>query len=104
MPPPSLRCAAAVLQCLRSAGALHGARLFPPLASRALPASLPPAHRPCSADPFTRKDWYDIKAPSVFINRVPGKTPVSRTTGTSAYAAAGRRARRLPHTLPPAAR
>ena len=37
----------------------------------------------CSADPFTRKEWYDIKAPSMFVNRVSGKTPVTRTTGTS---------------------
>jgi len=35
-----------------------------------------------SADPFTRKEWYDIKAPSMFVNRVSGKTPVTRTTGT----------------------
>lgn len=35
-----------------------------------------------AVDPFTRKEWYDIKAPSMFTNRVSGKTPVSRTTGT----------------------
>lgn len=35
------------------------------------------------ADPFTRKEWYDIKAPMVFVNRIAGKTPVTRTTGTS---------------------
>ena len=34
------------------------------------------------ADPFTRKEWYDIKAPTSFVNRVCGKTPVTRTTGT----------------------
>lgn len=34
-----------------------------------------------AADPFTRKDWYDIKAPSMFTQRVAGKTPVTRTTG-----------------------
>lgn len=44
---------------------------------------MPLAH--CSADPFTRKEWYDIKAPGMFVNRVAGKTPVSRTTGTSEY-------------------
>lgn len=33
-------------------------------------------------DPFTRKEWYDIKAPSVFSNRNVGKTVVNRTTGT----------------------
>jgi small subunit ribosomal protein S3Ae len=35
-----------------------------------------------SADPFSRKEWYDIKAPATFVNRVAGKTPVTRTTGT----------------------
>jgi len=35
-----------------------------------------------AADPFSRKEWYDIKAPSMFVNRVAGKTPVTRTTGT----------------------
>merc|ERR1712216_642366 len=33
-------------------------------------------------DPFTKKDWYDIKPPSVFAVRSAGKTPVTRTTGT----------------------
>jgi len=33
-------------------------------------------------DPFTRKDWYDIKAPSIFTNRQVGKTLVNRTQGT----------------------
>jgi small subunit ribosomal protein S3Ae len=33
-------------------------------------------------DPFTRKEWYDIKAPAMFTHRVAGKTPVTRTTGT----------------------
>ena len=33
-------------------------------------------------DPFTRKDWYDVKAPSVFTNRQIGKTLVTKTTGT----------------------
>lgn len=36
-------------------------------------------------DPFTRKEWYDIKAPSMFTERVPGKTPVTRTTGQSEF-------------------
>lgn len=34
-------------------------------------------------DPFTRKEWYDIKAPSMFTNRQVGKTLVNRTQGTS---------------------
>lgn len=33
-------------------------------------------------DPFLRKEWYDIKAPSVFAVRQVGKTLVSRTVGT----------------------
>lgn len=32
-------------------------------------------------DPFTRKDWYDIKAPAFFENRNAGKTLVNRTQG-----------------------
>ncbi|UYV79512.1 RPS3A, partial [Cordylochernes scorpioides] len=35
-----------------------------------------------SVDPFTRKDWYDIKAPSTFMVRNVGKTLVNRTQGT----------------------
>ncbi|THG14388.1 hypothetical protein TEA_027804 [Camellia sinensis var. sinensis] len=34
------------------------------------------------ADPFSKKDWYDIKAPSIFSVRNVGKTLVSRTQGT----------------------
>ncbi|CAG0895200.1 unnamed protein product [Darwinula stevensoni] len=33
-------------------------------------------------DPFTRKDWYDVKAPSIFKTRQVGKTLVNRTQGT----------------------
>jgi len=32
-------------------------------------------------DPFTKKDWYDIKAPSMFKVRQVGKTLVTRTIG-----------------------
>ncbi|RHN65559.1 putative ribosomal protein S3Ae [Medicago truncatula] len=35
-----------------------------------------------AADPFAKKDWYDIKAPSVFQVKNVGKTLVSRTQGT----------------------
>ncbi|KAI5813118.1 ribosomal protein S3Ae [Pyronema omphalodes] len=34
-----------------------------------------------TVDPFTRKDWYSIKAPSTFAKRDVGKTLVNRTTG-----------------------
>ncbi|KAK3859585.1 hypothetical protein Pcinc_034321 [Petrolisthes cinctipes] len=33
-------------------------------------------------DPFTRKDWYDVKSPALFFNRNVGKTLVNRTQGT----------------------
>jgi len=33
-------------------------------------------------DPFTRKEWYDVKAPSMFNIRKIGKTLVNRTQGT----------------------
>ena len=32
-------------------------------------------------DPFTKKEWYDIKAPGMFSVRDVGKTLVTRTTG-----------------------
>jgi len=32
-------------------------------------------------DPFAKKDWYSVKAPSTFNNRDVGKTLVNRTTG-----------------------
>ena len=35
-----------------------------------------------TVDPFSRKDWYDVKAPSMFTNRSVGKTLVTRTQGT----------------------
>jgi len=34
-----------------------------------------------AVDPFTRKDWYDIKAPTFFENRNVGKTLVNRSQG-----------------------
>mmetsp|Transcript_85803 Transcript_85803/g.266720 ORF Transcript_85803/g.266720 Transcript_85803/m.266720 type:complete len:256 (-) Transcript_85803:69-836(-) len=35
-----------------------------------------------AVDPFVRKEWYEVKAPTVFKNRTVCKTPVTRTTGT----------------------
>jgi len=35
-----------------------------------------------ASNPFLKKEWYDIKAPSVFTQRQCGKTLVSRTQGT----------------------
>lgn len=35
-----------------------------------------------AVDPFTRKEWYDIKAPSMFTHRQVGKTLVNRTQGS----------------------
>jgi len=36
----------------------------------------------CSIDLFSKKDWYDIKAPSTFNQRSLGKTLLTRTQGT----------------------
>lgn len=33
-------------------------------------------------DPFLKKEWYDVKAPSMFIQRQVGKTLITRTQGT----------------------
>ena len=38
-----------------------------------------------AVDPFTRKEWYDIKAPVFFENRNVGKTIVNRSQGLSTY-------------------
>merc|ERR1712216_92953 len=35
-----------------------------------------------AVDPFSKKDWYDIKAPTMFTMRTVGKTPQTRTQGT----------------------
>ena len=40
-----------------------------------------------SSDPFLKKDWYDIKAPTMFTVRNAGKTLVTRTAGTKVNAA-----------------
>ena len=36
-------------------------------------------------DPFTRKDWYDVKAPLMLTNRQVGKTLVNRTLGARVF-------------------
>ena len=38
-----------------------------------------------SIDPYTKKDWYDVKAPAMFTQRNIGKTLVTRTQGKSMY-------------------
>jgi len=35
-----------------------------------------------TVDPFARKEWYDVKAPSAFPTRQIGKTVVTKTAGT----------------------
>ena len=37
----------------------------------------------CSVDPFTKKDWYEVKAPATFQTRSIGQTLVTRTQGKS---------------------
>ena len=60
---------------------------------------------PRSADAFARKDWYDIRTPAYFQIRTAGKTPVSRTQGTSTWEGAGMGLAPLasPCRVPPAA-
>ncbi|RLW09238.1 hypothetical protein DV515_00002635 [Chloebia gouldiae] len=41
-------------------------------------------------DPFSKKDWYDVKAPAMFNIRNIGKTLVTRTQGTSEYLGLGK--------------
>jgi len=43
-------------------------------------------------DPFTKKEWYKVKAPAVFKNRTVGQTLVTRSAGTK-LAADGLRGR-----------
>uniref|UniRef100_A0A8C0WGC7 Small ribosomal subunit protein eS1 n=1 Tax=Castor canadensis TaxID=51338 RepID=A0A8C0WGC7_CASCN len=44
-------------------------------------------------DPFSKKDWYDVKAPAMFNIRNIGKTLVTRTQGTSENASDGLKGR-----------
>ncbi|KAG8514395.1 40S ribosomal protein S3a [Galemys pyrenaicus] len=41
-------------------------------------------------DPFSKKDWYDVKAPAMFNIRNIGKTLVTRTQGTKSHLMASR--------------
>jgi len=34
------------------------------------------------SDPFSKKEWYDVRAPSIFPTKTIGKTIVTKTTGT----------------------
>jgi|UniRef100_A0A8C0WEE4 small subunit ribosomal protein S3Ae len=43
-------------------------------------------------DPFSKKDWYDVKAPATFNIRSIGKTLITRTQGTK-IASAGLKGR-----------
>ena len=36
-----------------------------------------------SVDPFARKEWYDVKVPTVFTKNVMGKTFVNKSAGIS---------------------
>jgi small subunit ribosomal protein S3Ae len=38
-----------------------------------------------AADPFSRKEWYNVRAPGMFTNRDIGKTIVNRTQGTREF-------------------
>ena len=66
---------------------MHGGafclRTHAPTPSPILPLTLH-AGKKKAQDPFLRKDWYDIKAPTSFNIRNMGKTLVTRTTGTKA--------------------
>jgi small subunit ribosomal protein S3Ae len=47
---------------------IHNAHFYPP-------------RSPTRIDPFLRKEWYAIKAPTYFAKRVVGVMPVTKTTG-----------------------
>ena len=57
---------------------------------RPAPCALPRAGKKKIVDPFSKKDWYDIKAPSAFNVRNVGKTLVTRTQGTKVRGVGGR--------------
>lgn len=44
-----------------------------------------------SVDPFTKKEWYDVKAPSMFPKRQVGKTIATKSQGMFSSAITQRR-------------
>lgn len=56
----------------------YGERLCTPMR----PSTRAPRPCACRVDPFLKKDWYEIKAPTMFTVRNVGKTLVTRTQGT----------------------
>jgi len=74
------RCSTGARLC---AARVHASVVVVASVAPALTRALRLLRRSRSVDPFTRKEWYDIKAPAMFINRICGKTPVNRTQGTS---------------------
>ena len=58
-------------------------------------------HARFCTDPFAKKDWYDIKAPTTFQVRNAGKTLVSRTAGTKVRVAGRENGLTPPHALSP---
>ena len=57
-----------------------------------------------SVDAFLKKEWYDIKAPSMFSVRSAGKTLITRSQGTSEWSTRLARAPRSPVARRPPAR
>jgi hypothetical protein len=49
-----------------------------------------------AVDPFLKKEWYDVKAPSMFSTRQVGKTLITRTQGTKVRGHVGRLTLRFP--------
>ena len=66
---------------MRSSTGLHAPWILPVQLERGS-RHAQTGHHTLNADPFAKKDWYDIKAPGTFTVRNAGKTLVSRTAGT----------------------
>ena len=50
-------------------------------------------------DPFTRKEWYDVRAPVMFNTRAVCKTPVNKTAGRGRKYRSSDRSTKAMHTL-----